>query len=205
MDLLDPPIYFELNDDQGIEHSHLRNPVTGEEFENPRAGELAPLNNIGFQISVERPVMRDDSGVDVITTTARVAIVPAERLDEKLHARILPGTRIVEVAHPAVANALIETGHYHRIDPPAYLATLSGNGAPPPAREPDAPPQTKKRKASDGTFIQVPVDVEPGVTPGWPVDETGKPLNLTDQERADLVAAAFDPEDPTTPPAGEEA
>ena len=196
MDLL----YLELNDDQGIVPTHLRDPDTGQETPNPRAGELDVLNNIGITIPIERPVMVDDKP-ELLRSTSTVYILPSLQLGDVIPARILPGTRIVEVAHPAVANQLLETGHYHQIDAPDDVRSRVV-----------VDQATHRRKASDGTFIQVPDTVQLGVTPGWPVDEeTGKPLNLTPEQREHLATEHLDSpddqpgDDTTTPPEGEEA
>lgn len=106
-------MYLELLDEHGVETSHIVDPDTGHEVKNPRAGQPAPLNNIGIQVPV--PVMVGD---DVAMTTSRVPILVANELDELLGARIIPGTRIVETITPAVVNVLMDTGHYRRCDPP---------------------------------------------------------------------------------------
>ncbi len=104
-------VYLELNDDIGLETSHLV--IDGQNVKNPKAGQPAELNNIGVQIPMPTMV-----GKEVAMTTSRATIQVGEQRDEHIRARILPGTRIVETDHPAVVNLLIETGHYHQIDPP---------------------------------------------------------------------------------------
>jgi hypothetical protein len=43
--------------------------------------------------------------------------------------------------------------------------------------------------------VEVPEDVTPGVTPGWPLDATtGDPLALTEEQRAELVEKEIAPE-----------
>lgn len=107
-------MFFELNADQGLAPDWIVDHATGLEVPNPHAGEPSPLNNIGIQI----PTVAMAPDGEVIETTTRQPITPSDRLDEVLRARILPGTRIVETDHPAVANLLNETGLYHQIDPP---------------------------------------------------------------------------------------
>ena len=79
----------------------------GEEVENPRAGELEPLSSIGVPISI--PVM---SGKDVIEQSSTYHITPSEKLGKGELARIVPGTRSVEVDHEGLANVLITQAGY---------------------------------------------------------------------------------------------
>lgn len=104
--------FFELHDTAGLAPAFVRNDQ-GLEVPNERVGEPDPLTEIG--VNIPMPTMVGDQ---VATTTAHVAIRPADVLDEQLQSRILPGTRIVETTHPAVGSLLLETGLYHEIDPP---------------------------------------------------------------------------------------
>lgn len=106
--------FYELNDDIGLAPAWIVCPKTGLEIPNERAGEPDPLNNIGINI----PIPTQLPSGEIVDTTRRAPIEPGEQLDEVLRARIIPGTRIVETDHPAVGNVLLETGHYHEIDPP---------------------------------------------------------------------------------------
>lgn len=108
----EPTRFFELNDDVGLESSHLRQ-KDGTEVENPRAGQKAPLNNVGFP--VQYPVKVD--GGELITRTDIVRVEPSEQLHPQLKTRVIPGTRIVETANSQVANTLLES-NYHEVDAP---------------------------------------------------------------------------------------
>lgn len=105
--------YLKLRDDVGIAPSHIVNDA-GLEVENPRAGELDALNNIGIQIPMPTMI-----GTEVGMTTRRVEIKPGAELADPLRARIIPGTRIVETDAPAVINLLVASGDYAHCDPPA--------------------------------------------------------------------------------------
>lgn len=115
--------YLTLPDGVGVAPPFIRDPKSGLDVPNPKAGEPEPINNIGLQIPV--PVM---AGGEVADTTARVAIHPGpglgaegELVDDAgsfKRARIIPGTRVVETDHPAVVNLLTEAG-YLQCDPPA--------------------------------------------------------------------------------------
>lgn len=108
--------YLRLRDHVGLEAAFRVDPKTGLEVPNPKAGQPAPLNNVGFQIPM--PVM---VGKEVGTTTSRATLYPSEELDPNLRARIIPGTRIVEAEHPAVIDVLVGTGFYEQCDPPAEV------------------------------------------------------------------------------------
>lgn len=105
--------YFALNADVGLAPPYIRTRA-GLDVPNERAGEPEPLREIGVAVPV--PVM---AGNDVVDDRRRVFIRPAAQRDELLQARIIPGTRVVEVAHPAIANLLIACGQYHEVAPPA--------------------------------------------------------------------------------------
>jgi hypothetical protein len=79
----------------------------------PAAGEPEPLAEISVNVPVPVQV-----GGDVLTDVRPIKLKPSQEFDERLHARILPGTRIVECRHPALFEALLSTGHYHEVDPP---------------------------------------------------------------------------------------
>lgn len=55
-------------------------------------------------------------------------------------------------------------------------------------------------EASDGAPIDIPAGVEPGVTPGWPVDEHGRPVRLSDEDRVTLAATQLEQADPVVVP-----
>ena len=64
--------------------------------------------------------------------------------------------------------------------------------------DPDALPTTVE--AADGEPISVPAGIVPGESPGWPADEQGRPLRLSQDERDELVRnppgdEAGDPDD----------
>ena len=113
--------FLELVEGVGVETSHVVDPATGAEIENPRSGEPAPLSHIGFQVPM--PTMLDNGEIGI--TTAPVAIEPAAAIDPDnlIASRIIPGTRIVETNAPAVVATLVDTGHYRVCDPPAPKTT----------------------------------------------------------------------------------
>jgi hypothetical protein len=76
---------------------------------NPQAGEPRPLNNIGVPITL--PAVGDEPRV------GRYVIEPAESIGDAW-ARIVPGTRIVQVTHPGLASVLIGEAGYIHCDPP---------------------------------------------------------------------------------------
>jgi hypothetical protein len=57
------------------------------------------------------------------------------------------------------------------------------------ASEPEAPAPIV---ATDGDPIEIPDGVVPGETPGWPVDDAGRPLRLTDEQRKKLAETPLD-------------
>jgi hypothetical protein len=107
--------YLELVEGVGVEADFTRHHKTGLDIPNPKAGEPAPLCEIGIQIPVAVRI-----GNDVGTTTRSVQIKPLDSIDpdDPVASRIIPGTRIVETHAPAVVNVLVETGHYRQCDPP---------------------------------------------------------------------------------------
>ena len=78
-------------------------------FPNPKAGEPRELLEIG--VPVELPAVSDAPNV------SRFIIEPAPDLGARW-ARIVPGTRIVEVSHPGLAGVLIGDAGYVHTDPP---------------------------------------------------------------------------------------
>lgn len=117
--------------------------------------------------------------------------------DESGH-RIPPG-------RPEVSPEELEA---RRLAAQAYLDQLpaqerpGANGGvvltPPPAPEPE-----QLVEAADGKPITVPAGVQLGATPGWPVDEFGRPLRLTSEQRAEsarLFVAKTGGDDLETPP-----
>lgn len=125
-------IYLELVEGVGVEPPFTRDPKTGLEIPNDKAGEPQPLTHIGIQIPVPTMV-----GKDVIDTTAKAYIEQARAIDPKdpVQSRIIPGTRIVETTAPAVVNLLLETGHYQQV-------------AAPTSEQPHRPRQGRKAHAS---------------------------------------------------------
>lgn len=80
-------------------------------------GNLEPLVAIGLAIPV--PVMVPDPDTKKLVpgeTTANVLVKPAEQLGNAL-ARIVPGTRFIEVFDFRIAQALIRTEKWERVDP----------------------------------------------------------------------------------------
>jgi len=73
----------------------------GVEVANPQAGEPEPLCAIGIALSV--PTI---SGGEVVDSSSVITIKPAEKLGKGDLARIVPGTRTVEVANALVENKL---------------------------------------------------------------------------------------------------
>ncbi len=114
--------YVKLPDYVGVAPAFIRT-TDGLEVENPRAGELDPLNNVGVTIPVPTMV-----GGEVVNDSRRVQILPAAEpvdtdaptIDAKgrlLAARIVPDTRVVESGHPAITALLLDAG-YLPCDPP---------------------------------------------------------------------------------------
>ena len=97
--------FLKLPDSVGVSPKYVVK--DGEEVENPRAGELEPLSSIGVPIAI--PVM---SGKDVVEQSSTYHIKPAEKLGKGEWARIVPGTRSVEVDHVGLANVLITQAGY---------------------------------------------------------------------------------------------
>lgn len=89
--------YFKLRDDVG---------VTAD-------GNLEPLCEIGIVVAV--PIMKDG---ELIDDPHRYVIEPADTLKEDGHARIIPGTRIVHVNDPVVAQGVLQTGMFGQVDKP---------------------------------------------------------------------------------------
>jgi hypothetical protein len=110
--------FFELEDHVGLAPSHtiskkgLEVPNDGTHGR-PAAGEPEPLSALSVNIPIAR-----QQGDDVVQDIATITIEPSEQFDDKLHARILPGSRIVECRHPALPDLLLNTGHYREVDPP---------------------------------------------------------------------------------------
>jgi hypothetical protein len=73
----------------------------GAEVPNPKAGEPEPLAAIGVALSV--PTM---AGGEVVDSSTVYTIKPAEKLAAGDLARIVPGTRTIEVASEIVENKL---------------------------------------------------------------------------------------------------
>lgn len=97
--------FLKLPDSVGVAPKYVIK--DGEEVENPRAGELEPLSSIGVPIAI--PVM---SGKEVVEQSSTYHITPSEKLGKGELARIVPGTRSVEVDHEGLANVLITQAGY---------------------------------------------------------------------------------------------
>jgi hypothetical protein len=110
--------FLELVDDVGLAPSHtvskkgLEVPNDGTHGR-PAAGEPEPLASIRVNI----PVPVEVAG-EVIADIRSIELKPSETFDDRLFARILPNSRIVECRHPALVDALLGTGHYREVDPP---------------------------------------------------------------------------------------
>jgi hypothetical protein len=76
-------------------------------------GNPEPLVEQSLTMAV--PAMR---GRELVEDSFGIVIQPSGALKETEHARIVPFTRIIEVADPRVADVLMQTGHYDEIDPP---------------------------------------------------------------------------------------
>lgn len=100
--------YFELNEDVGVEPDFLTDPETGEPVENPRAGELQPINDVGVAAAVPRMI-----GGELTQDVVRISVQDDGKELEKV------SDRVVVARHPAVAQGLVESGQYHEVDPPA--------------------------------------------------------------------------------------
>ena len=98
-------VFLKLPDTVGVAPKYIVK--GGEEVENPRAGELEPLSSIGVPIAI--PVM---NGKEVVEQSSTYRIKPAEKLGKGEWARIVPGTRSVEVDHAGLANVLIQQAGY---------------------------------------------------------------------------------------------
>lgn len=96
------PRYFKLRDDIGVEPDFVTDTKTGEPVENPKAGELSPLRSENITLAV--PTMVDDQVVSVVET---VTLEP------------IPGTRILKIDDPLIANAVAELGKYDEVEPPS--------------------------------------------------------------------------------------
>jgi hypothetical protein len=112
--------FLELGDGIGIEPSHVRDPKTGEEIENPNAGELGELRSQGLPIPV--PVQIDNG--DIAETIQVATILPGEQVSaiSLVPARIIPGTRTIETSSDKIAAAILQLGVYHVADPPKSSA-----------------------------------------------------------------------------------
>lgn len=98
--------YFELDDHIGVEPTHKRDPDTGEEVENPKAGELQAAGEWGVGVVVTDYVLIGEK-VEAIKQIGSVAMQPIE------------GTRIYATDDEQLAMALAGfVGVCHEIDPP---------------------------------------------------------------------------------------
>lgn len=93
--------YFELNDDVGIEPELIPDGDGGSK-KNPKAGELQPIQEVGVVAAVPRM-----EGKELVEDVVRVTV------------KAIPGTRILKVDEPAIAQAIQESGQYHEIEAPS--------------------------------------------------------------------------------------
>lgn len=116
------PRFFELNDDVGLAHTHLTGPdgPDSEPVENPAAGSPEPLQRVSLTIGVPTMVAGE-----VLPVATAVQIEPAARIEEHTRCRVIPDTRVVEVADPLIANAMSGHPHFHEIDPPTKKAAAA--------------------------------------------------------------------------------
>jgi len=91
--------YLQMPEDAGIEPAFITK--DGVAVPNPKAGEPQPLCQIGVPMSI--PVMADG---EVIDSSQTFTILPADALKEGEWARIVPGTRTVEVNHDGLEGVL---------------------------------------------------------------------------------------------------
>lgn len=110
--------YFRLRDDIGIEPPYLIDPATGDPVANPRAGELQPLQHETLSLGI--PTMVDDELVNI----AQPVTIPA-----------IPGTRILKIDDPLVANGVAALGKYDEIDAPTKRDLDKARKETEPARE----------------------------------------------------------------------
>lgn len=96
--------YFELRDLPSFrETAYLTNPNGDhlDPIENPKAGDLAPF--VGETLMIGIPTM---VGKEMVPVPERVELKP------------MPGTRVLKITDPLVANLLVGHPHYDEIDPP---------------------------------------------------------------------------------------
>ena len=97
--------YFELLPHVGVEPAKLVNDQ-GEPVDNPKAGELQPMQRSTLNLAIPTKVANGPDGTQVLLTSQAVTIDP------------IPGTRITKVDDPLVANALTDHPLFREIDPP---------------------------------------------------------------------------------------
>lgn len=119
--------YFKLNDDVGVE---------------PGTGELQPMVEVGLPIAV--PTIDEASG-ELVEVAHKVTLKP------------IPGTRVVKVDQPAIANGLLASGQYTEIDPPneAALKALRGEVGKRDKPEPKTAAQLEEEARNRGIFDQI--------------------------------------------------
>lgn len=93
--------YFELLDHIGVEPDYITDPKTGEPVANKAAGELQPLQHETVNVSVPTMV-----GNELIPVAQGVTV------------NAIPGTRILKIEDPLIANVIGDLGKYREIDPP---------------------------------------------------------------------------------------
>ena len=84
------------------------------------AGNPEPIQEVG--VSIATPTMTKSGTLTEVSHA--LVIVQAAALTEKLVARVIPNTRIIETSSHQVASALLSCGQYQEIDPPtkAHIA-----------------------------------------------------------------------------------
>jgi hypothetical protein len=108
--------YFKLKDHIGVEPDLIEE--DGQPVENPKAGELQPLVEVGLKVEVPTIVQGK-----VASATDSVTLKP------------IPGTRILKVNKAAHANGLLQSGNWDEVDPPDEKALKDARGETAASRE----------------------------------------------------------------------
>lgn len=117
--------YFELLDEHGRAPAYTRQP-DGTEVENPNFNEPEPINEVGVTVAIPTIVAGE-----LVPLAQTLVIRQSPQLSDDLHARVVPGTRVIEVGPTGIiaADALVASGQYREVDPPKHLRKQ-------PARDP---------------------------------------------------------------------
>jgi hypothetical protein len=108
--------YLELNDTIGPAPAFIRDPKSGLEVPNPKAGEPDEINHLTFRIPV--PVALPDGQIANDTRPVDIVAEPKLDPDHSLASRVIPGTRIIETRAPAVVDFLVTNGICRQVDQP---------------------------------------------------------------------------------------